>query len=147
MKKRFRELQAIVEVTVPELNRLKNSDVSKKPAPDKWSKKEILGHLIDSAANNHHRLIRAQQQSKNLIFPTYNQDEWIQIQRYQNIPWKELITLWQYYNLHLARIIKYYPEDKLDILWIKKPDEILSIRELIIHYVWHTRHHLDQLLK
>lgn len=70
MEKHFREIQTIVNKTISKLQRLNEADVNKIPVSDKWSRKKILGHLIDLAANNH-RLIRELQQSKTLIFPIY----------------------------------------------------------------------------
>ncbi|MCB0841112.1 MAG: DinB family protein, partial [Bacteroidetes bacterium] len=75
---------------------------SKHPAPGKWSSKEILGHLIDSAANNHRRFVQAAYQD-DFVFDGYDQDKWVAVQRYNEVPWIFLLDLWKSYNLHLAR--------------------------------------------
>src|SRR5262245_61396635 len=73
-------------------------------APGKWSRKEILGHLIDSAANNHARFVRGQA-SDDLVFSGYDQEAWVRTQRYNERPWADLVALWREYNLHLAHVI------------------------------------------
>ena len=82
-----------------------------KPSADKWSKKEILGHLIDSATNNHHRFIRAQFVDKPRI--DYHADSWVIANHYQELPIRHLIFFWQLYNLHIAKVIGYMPADIL----------------------------------
>src|SRR5262245_41939482 len=74
-----------------------------------WSTKEIIGHLIDSAANNHSRFVRAQFTS-DLTVPEYDGDEWVAAQRYVEEPWDQLINFWKLYNLHMAHLIACVPE-------------------------------------
>src|SRR6267378_7813233 len=76
---------------------------------DKWSPKEIIGHLIDSAANNHQRFVRAQFTDE-LVFPGYEQEAWVQVQRYNDEPWEQLVQLWRLYNLHLLHVMSAVPE-------------------------------------
>src|SRR6187431_2730525 len=78
-----------------------------KPSPDKWSKKEILGHLLDSATNNHHRFIRAQFEDKPRI--DYHAESWTRANHYQDLPIPHLISFWQLYNLHIAKVIEQMP--------------------------------------
>src|SRR5262245_23239858 len=75
----------------------------------KWSPKEIIGHLIDSAANNHSRFVRAQFTSE-LTFPEYDGDEWVAAQRYIDEPWDQLVNLWRLYNLHMVHLMASVPE-------------------------------------
>src|SRR5215211_6351731 len=77
-------------------------EAARRPAPGKWSPKAIIGHLVDSAANNHQRFVRAQLQY-DLIVAGYAQEAWVALQRYQDAPWMELVALWREYNLHIAR--------------------------------------------
>jgi len=81
-----------------------DEEAARRPAPDKWSRKEIIGHLIDSASNNHGRFVRAQMHD-HLSFAGYDQDAWVRIQRYQDRPWADLVRLWQAYNHHIAHIM------------------------------------------
>src|SRR5256885_11591768 len=75
----------------------------------KWSAKQIIGHLIDSAANNHQRFVRAQF-TDDLIFPGYEQEAWVQVQSYDQEPWLQLVQLWRHYNLHLLHVMSAVPE-------------------------------------
>src|SRR5512137_262158 len=78
---------------------------SVKPAPDKWSLKEIVGHLIDSASNNHQRFVRLQEESS-LSLSGYNQENWVRIQRYNSMSWDDLVSLWYRMNTLLLHIIE-----------------------------------------
>src|SRR5690242_17625545 len=82
------------------LRALPDEIARRRPAPGKWSVKEIVGHLIDSAANNHRRFVLAQIR-EGLTFDGYEQDEWVAAQRYQESPWPALAELWRAYNQHL----------------------------------------------
>src|ERR1035438_2488943 len=99
--------------TVPQrLADIPDDAVALKPAPNRWSKKEILGHLIDSAANNHQRFVRAQL-AANLELPGYEQERWVAAQSYATESWPDLVTLWLFYNRHLLHIIGAMPEASL----------------------------------
>lgn len=78
--------------------------------------KQILGHLIDSASNNHQRMVRLQYSKDLLFFPDYRQDNdlWIALQDYQNADWANLIQLWKFYNLHIIHVIHSVDVTKLD---------------------------------
>jgi hypothetical protein len=137
-------LKEIITGAEPRLRLLAEEEVSRRPAPGKWSKKEILGHLIDSAANNHHRLVRVQQ-SNPLRFHEYNQDEWVRIQKYEQVSWEELISFWVHYSMHIARIIGNYPIEITESRWLKEDGTEIRILALLDHYLWHTEHHLGQI--
>jgi len=81
-------------------------------AEDQWSSKQIIGHLIDSAANNHARFVLGQLKD-DLVFPGYEQDRWVASQHYQEASWSQLVELWRAYNLHLAHVMSYVPKEKL----------------------------------
>jgi hypothetical protein len=125
-----------------------------KPAPTAWCIKEIIGHLVDSAANNHHRFVRAGEQD-DLVFPGYEQDRWVRVQRYDRAPWNELVTLWATYNQHLARVMATVPADvrerrhnrhNLDqIGWRPfSAEQPATLDDLMHDYVLHLEHHLAQ---
>ena len=85
-------------------------DESRAPlADEKWSAKETIGHLIDSASNNHQRFVRAQFKD-DLVFEGYAQEDWIRAQNYNEEPWPLLVGLWRHYNLHLAHVMRHAPE-------------------------------------
>lgn len=111
-----------------------------------WSVKEIVGHLVDSASNNHQRFVRLQV-ADGLVFPDYSQDNdaWVLIQRYQEAPWDELLALWRYFNLHLARVIRSVNERYIDHIWVVDEDTSITLGELMIDYLRHLKDHLQQI--
>ena len=108
--------------------------------------KEILGHLIDSASNNHQRMVRLHY-NDTLSFPDYTDanDLWIAVQRYNEAPWKEVVGLWEYYNLHLARIIGGFDQSKLGNLWHDSQGRAISLGEMAGSYLWHLELHLGEI--
>lgn len=123
--------------------------------PDKWTPKQVMGHLIDSAANNHQRFVRAQF-TDDLVFPGYQQEDWVNVQRYNEEPWKQLVELWTHYNLHLLHLMSGIPTQTLvesrtkhnldQIAW-KTVDQSqpVTLDYFLRDYVGHMRHHLDQI--
>ena len=118
---------------------------SRRPAPGKWSKKEILGHLIDSAANNHQRFVRLQLTAR-IDLPGYDGDEWVRIQGYQDRPWLDIIELWRRYNTQLASVIRHVDAKALRHVWHTPDGKDLDLEFIMRDYVVHLRHHLDQIL-
>jgi hypothetical protein len=104
----IKALRVILEDVPSRLRQITFDRAEVRPAPGKWSPKEVIGHLIDSASNNHQRFVRAQFQD-NLIFLGYAQDDWVRVQDYQSADWAELIQLWEQYNFHLARVMERVP--------------------------------------
>ena len=132
-----------------------SAEDSAKSEPDKWSQRQILGHLIDSAANNHQRFVRAQY-TGDLVFPGYDGDEWVDAQKYNDEAWPDLIELWRAYNMHLLHVVSIIPEsvltqqrDKhsLDQIAFKPLDlnTPTTLEYLIRDYLDHLKHHLDQI--
>jgi hypothetical protein len=127
--------------------RLRNMDEStaaKKPAPGKWSNKEILGHLIDSAANNHQRFVRLEL-GASIDLPGYDGDEWVRLQRYQARPWLEIIDLWVNYNTQLASVIHHVDSSSLRHVWNMPDGKNADLEFIMRDYVVHLRHHLEQI--
>lgn len=150
------ELRKVVDDASSRLLELSDTAAATPRARGKWSPKEILGHLIDSASNNHHRFVRAQL-TADLEFPGYQQEEWVSAQRYQSAPWPALIGLWMHFNLHLARVIEAIPaasrqaprarHNLHEIAWQPVPrDRPTTLEYLLRDYVGHLRHHLAQIL-
>jgi hypothetical protein len=136
------------------LNDMTPEDSRRKPA-DSWAPIEILGHLVDSATNNHQRFVRAQF-TDDLVFPGYDQDGWVNAQKYRDESWPELIQLWSSYNLHLVHLASVIPSDVLTksrekhtldqiAFELVPPDKPATLEYLIRDYVVHLRHHLDQI--
>ena len=139
-----KELTAVVQAALPRLTALSEAIVTHRPAPDRWTIKEVLGHLIDSAANNHQRFVRAQFVSE-LVFPKYEQNEWVQSQKYNAIEWPELIEFWRRYNLHLAHVIQNIAPEALGVSCRIGDYEPMSLQSLVEDYVVHLKHHLAKI--
>jgi hypothetical protein len=149
------DLRAVVARAAPLLERIPDDLAARRPAPGAWSAKEVLGHLIDSASNNHQRFVRIQWQD-DLVFPGYEQERWVLAQDYQHAPWTDLVTFWRTYNEHLARVMAAIPPDvrlrerrrhNLDEL-ASKPvprDQPATLDYFMADYVWHLKHHLAQI--
>ena len=151
------ELRRAIEKSTPVLEKMGDEATRRRPGPSKWSPREIIGHLIDSASNNHQRFVRAQFQD-DLVFPGYAQDAWVSAQKYQDAPWNELLALWRSFNLHLARVMEAIPEvERLrqrerhnldELAWIPVPrDRPTTLDYFMADYVAHLKHHLDQIIK
>jgi DinB superfamily len=138
------ELIAVVEAALPRLNSLTEPLVTHRPAPDRWTIKEVVGHLLDSAANNHQRFVRAQFVSE-LVFPRYEQNDWVQSQNYNAADWPQLVELWRLYNLHLAHVIRNIAPDRLNVLCKIGDYEPMSLQALAEDYVAHLKHHLAKI--
>ena len=108
--------------------------------------KQILGHLIDSAANNHQRMVRLQYNDK-LDFPDYQQDNelWIALQDYQNADWDTTIQLWKFYNLHMIQVIKSVDQTKLDNSWQSFENITVTLKQMIDGYLGHIVLHFNEI--
>lgn len=148
-------LKEITLAAFEELLLATDQQVSVRPAADKWSAKEILGHLIDSATNNHGRFVRAQLQEQ-MVFDGYNQDGWVEIQEYQSQNWQDLLITWRQLNLQIANLIFITAEDirnkarnehNLHLIAFKtiQEDQTTTLGYFMEDYVLHLRHHLGQI--
>jgi hypothetical protein len=135
---------------------LSDAQAAARSAPGKWSPKEIVGHLIDSASNNHGRFVRAQLQD-DMTFDGYEQDDWVRVQTYQERSWADLVLLWQAFNHHIAHVMeaagaealaKPRARHNLDALaWQPLHSEQPATLEYFMRdYVGHLKHHLRQAL-
>lgn len=150
------ELRNAIKKTMPLLKNI-GDEASRQPrSPGKWCPREIIGHLVDSASNNHQRFVRAWFQ-EDLVFPGYDQDAWVSVQSYRDAPWNDLIELWRLFNLQIARLMEDTPEElllkprvrhNLDVLaW--KPlsrEHPATLDYFMADYVAHLKHHLNQIV-
>jgi hypothetical protein len=132
-----------VEDAAPRLRRISEADAASPWAPGKWTRKEVIGHLIDSASNNHGRIVRAALQGE-VTLPGYAQDEWVRLQDHAGAEWALLVNLWRAYNLHLARVIARVPADKASAVCRIGDNEPLTLGALAEDYLRHLEHHLAQ---
>ncbi|HVW09016.1 MAG TPA: DinB family protein [Bryobacteraceae bacterium] len=114
--------------------------------PASWSPKEELGHLIDSATNNHVRFVRASIEPE-FHGPRYNQNSWVALHGYHEMPWSSIVSFWVHYNNFLADLIVRIPDDKLNAKCFIGDGEPVTLRFLIEDYMIHAQHHLDHLLQ
>jgi hypothetical protein len=126
------------------LTKLSSEQVTFRPTPDRWSIAEVIGHLIDSACNNHQRFVRAQTADP-LVFPKYDQNSWAELNHYHTRDWSELVELWFQYNRQLAHLIRHIPSDKLTVRCEITGYEPCTLGFLLEDYVVHMNHHLTKI--
>ena len=143
------ELLTLVDEWESKLLKLPQEIISNRRNSQNRTIKQIMGHMIDSASNNTHRIIHLQYQPSPLIFPDYanlgNNDRWIAIQNYQDENWNVIVQLWKYSNIHITHIIKNVNIDKLDNEWITALNKKVSLRSMIIDYLRHFKVHLAEI--
>lgn len=138
------QLEQVILQYAPMLKTVSEEQFAHKPSPQKWSKKEVLGHLIDSAQNNIRRFIVAQyEEIPNIV---YNQDQWVKLSNYQAYKINDLVDLWILLNKHILKILgNFSPEMKIRLCDTNEK-EVHTIRWLAEDYVKHLLHHLHQIL-
>ena len=139
------DLLQTVRTAEPMLHQVGNADATSRPAPKKWSKKEILAHLIDSASNNHQRFVRAASQGS-LEFPGYDQEALIVLQNPNGASWELVIELWSAYNRYLAHVLQQLPESSAQLQCSIGGRAPVALLWLAGDYVEHLKHHLNQIL-
>ena len=145
MKKILNRLRAIISETPGRLLKIDRQEYESRP-PGKWSKKEILGHLLDSASNNHQRFVCISLSETTMSLPGYAQDDWVAAHNYQQASWPELVEFWVAYNRHLLRVLSHVPEKSWEH-WARIGDnDPVTLRFLAEDYVRHMEHHLEQIL-
>jgi|SRR5438552_102717 len=139
------ELRDEVDSALPRLRRLGEAASARDRGPGKWIKKEILGHLIDSATNNHQRFVRAQAADP-FVGPGYDQNAWVAANRYRDRRWDELVDLWAGLNRHVAHVMGSVPPARLATRCVIGDDEAATLEWWMRDYVRHLKHHLAQIL-
>jgi len=149
LKENNREILRLIDEWEPRLAALSNDVITNRRNKQNRTIKQILGHLVDSASNNTHRIVHLQYQPSPLIFPDYanfgNNDRWIAIQDYQTESWNDLVQLWKYSNRHLVHVMNHVDTDKLDNKWISATGEKVSLKNMIIDYLRHFKLHLGEI--
>ena len=143
------EIESLVTEWEIILSSLPQQAVSQRRNSQNRTIKQIIGHIIDSASNNTHRIVHLQYQSSPLIFPNYatigNNDRWIAIQDYQNEDWNIIIQLWKYSLLHISHVIKNIQTKKLSNEWICGPGEKVTLESMIFDFPRHLKLHLSEI--
>jgi hypothetical protein len=137
------------------LRTLSESIVNHSRVGRRWTRKEELGHLIDSALNNHQRFVRRQihqhvtppmLEDGTLFIDGYAQDEWVEVNYYSQRQWQDLVTLWVALNKQILHVMQYADEAaKYSPVVIDGGSPVL-LHELMIDYVGHVKHHLEKIV-
>jgi hypothetical protein len=141
-----KRLASLLQTVPSRLANIPDDETAQSPAPGRWSKKQILGHLIDSAGNNHQRWVRAQVAPR-LEFPGYPQESWVAVQSYATESWPDLVNLWLLLNRHLLHIIRNVPESSLSRPCVIGAHDAIPLSAVIEGYLTHLQHHLAQILE
>jgi hypothetical protein len=144
MKELSEQLLRLVEAADAKLRKISEPETTKPILPGGWSRKQVIGHLIDSASNNHQRFVRAALQPS-LDFPAYDQNGNTRVQAPQEANWSLLVSLWAAYNRYLAHIIARLPASKLETVCRIGAGEAVTLGFLADDYVTHLVHHLNQI--
>lgn len=143
------ELLTLIEEWEPKLLSLPEDVLTERQNSQHRTIKQIVGHMIDSASNNTHRIIHLQYQPSPLIYPDYanlgNNDRWIAIQNYKNEKWTDLVKLWKYSNIHIVHVIQHVNPEKLNNEWITALNVKVSLKSMIANYTGHIKLHLNEI--
>jgi hypothetical protein len=138
------KLLSLVEAAEPRLREISETESTESILPGGWSRKQVIGHLIDSASNNHQRFVRAALQTS-LDFPGYDQGGSVRVQAVQDADWRLLVVLWAAYNRYLAHVIARLPASKLETVCRIGSGDAVTLEFLANDYLTHLGHHLGQL--
>ena len=143
------ELQTLIESWEPRLMAMPQDLILEKRNSQDRNIRQIVGHMVDSASNNTHRMVHLQYRENPLRFPNYatngNNDRWITIQDYESEDWKNLVNLWKYANLHIIHVMRNVDCSKLENQWFYDEETLISLREGIVDYLRHFKLHLDEI--
>jgi DinB superfamily len=138
-------LQTLMAAALPKLRAISEQRANGERRPGKWNRKEILGHLIDSAANNQQRFIRARQDDP-MVFPGYDQNLWVESHAYRTRSWSELIDVWTAYNAQVAQLISTTPANRRAVACRIGGGDDMTLEMLMQDYLKHLEHHLAQIV-
>ena len=152
------DINEVMKREIPLLLSLSEEQVNERRNSQNRTVKMLVGHLIDSASNNHQRMVRLQYAPRcghsmpntemgMLVFPDYTQDNdlWIQLQDYQHEDWQQLVTLLNLYNRHICHVIRSVDETKLNNFWIDYEGCRVTLDAMIRGYVNHLNLHFGQI--
>ena len=137
----FLLLRSLLDQLPPRLTAVSPTDVDHKPSPTQWSRKEELGHLLDSAVNNHRRIVLIQLEDKPAL-PNYDGEKWVELNGYQHRDWHELIDLWRALNVHLLAAAEGVPDSAWSRTCTIGDSKPLTLQFVFDDYLEHMLHHL-----
>lgn len=146
MQQVCQRLHELLELLQQELPTFSVAELSAPLAPGKWSRQQVLGHLIDSAANNHRRFVLALTRPEPLLIVPYDQDDWVRCSGYHLSPPADLMALWTAYNRQLIRLIGQVPPTAHAYRCEFENGYCVTLKWLIEDYAMHLEHHVQQLL-
>lgn len=144
MKAALARFEQVLKEQSQQLRQISEETALQRPEPAAWSAKEVLGHLLDSASNNHQRFIRGQLGHK-LHSSPYDQERWVELGAYQSRAWSELVDFWLAYNHHLLHVARNIRPEFYGTEIVIGASEPVTLEFVVIDYVRHLEHHLRQL--
>ena len=138
------DLRTTLDAVLPNLLAVPATRANAPLSPGKWSAQQVIGHLVDSAANNHQRFVRASQFGA-LAFPPYVQDFWVDFQHYETRDWHDLVVFWHAYNRHLAHVMDQIPAERHQVIVTIGDAAPVTLDFLVRDYVVHLKQHLRQI--
>lgn len=146
MTKISENIREIVITAKPQFLKIPPESARRKASPEAWSNQEIVGHLIDSALNNHQRFVRGVLNTAE-NFPPYDQNGWVEVQSYNTRNWMDLVDFWVQCNTHLCGILDAMPEGALDNLCNIGKEKPVTIGFVVEDYLRHLKLHVGQILE
>jgi hypothetical protein len=144
-----KEITDLINIWETRLESLPKESIKQRINNQNRTIKQIVGHLIDSASNNIHRVVHLQNLPSPLVFPNYasngNNDRWIAIQNYQDEDWNNMIGLLKFSMLHYCHVIRNINDEKLNNQWIAGPGRLISLHDIIIDFLRHLKLHLSEI--
>ena len=141
----IKEWKELIESSAINFKSINEELASLKRSPDKWSKKQVLGHLCDSAINNYMRIMNLMITNGNCILQAYAQNEWVINGAYQNRKWNSIIYLWTTLNYSFISLVENAPKESWHLFGTYKGDP-QSFEFLVTDYVEHMKHHFNQII-
>lgn len=142
------ELEHLLATVPPRISAYPAEALSRKPDTNRWSRREVLGHLADSALHNWQRFANVQFAPQPFVYEPYRQDDLVRVNRYQQLPAAEILALWEALNRQLVRVLEAVPEDTLTLVAVHAGSgRQYSLLELAEDYVAHLKHHLQQIFE
>ena len=144
MKELSADLLTIIAAAEPRLREVSAAESARSVLPGGWSRRQVMGHLIDSASNNHQRFVRAAL-SPSLDFPGYDQEGCVRVEAPQEADWELLVSVWAAYNRYLAHVLANLPASKRETLCRIGAHDPVTLEFLARDYLAHMARHLGQI--